>query len=70
MTAQEVLETVAAMPREDWIKIQRGIAEMITAKFASEEITEIQEALAEAEAEFERGEGQSSEEIRRQLGLL
>ena len=70
MTAQEVLDTVAEMPQEDWMKIQRGIAELITAKFSSEDIAEIREALAEAEAEFERGEGLSSTDIRRQLGLL
>jgi hypothetical protein len=69
MTAQEVLQTVATMPQEDWMKIQCGIAELITAKFSSEEVSEIREALTEAEAEFARGEGLSSEEIRKQLGL-
>jgi len=69
MTAQEVIKTVATMPQEDWMKIQCGIAELITAKFSSEEVSEIREALAEAEAEFERGEGLSSKEIRKQLGL-
>ena len=68
MTAQEVLETVATMPREDWMKIQCGIAELITANFSPDEISDIRAALAEAEAEFERGEGLSSEEIREQLG--
>ena len=51
------------------MKIQCGIAELITAKLSTEETTEIRKALAEAEAEFERGEGMSSEAIRRQLGL-
>jgi hypothetical protein len=69
MTAQEVLQTVATMPQEDWMKIQCGIAELITAKFSSEEVSEIREALTGAEAEFARGEGLSSEEIRKQLGL-
>ena len=67
MTAQEVFETVAAMPQEEWMKIQCGITDLITAKLSSEEITEIRVALAEAEAEFERGEGMSSEAIRRAL---
>ena len=70
MTAQEVLDTVATMPREDWMKIQSGIADLITGKFSPEEIAEIREALAESEAEFNRGEGLSSEAMRRQLGLL
>jgi hypothetical protein len=69
MTAQDVIKTVATMPQEDWMKIQCGIAELITAKFSSEEASEIRTALAEAEAEFERGEVLSSEEIRKQLGL-
>ena len=69
MTAQEVIETVATMPREDWMKIQCGIAELITGKFSSEEVSEIREALAEAEAEFASGESLSGEEIRKQLGL-
>ena len=69
MTAQEVLDTVATMPHEDWVKIQCGIAELISSKFSSAEVSEIQEALAEAEAEFERGEGLTSSEIREQLGL-
>ena len=70
MTAQEVIETVAAMPQEDWMKIQCGIAELITAKLSSVEISEIREALSESEAEFERGEGLTSNAIRKQLGLL
>jgi hypothetical protein len=69
MTAQDVIKTVAAMPQEDWMKIQCGIADLITARFSSEEVSEIRSALTEAETEFEHGEGLSSEEIRKQLGL-
>ena len=70
MTTQEVIETVATMPQEEWMKIQCGIADLITARFSSEEVADIRKALAEAEAEFERGEGLSSEMMRKQLGLL
>ena len=70
MTAQEVLNTVATMPREDWMKIQCGIADLITGMFTSEEITEIRDALAESEAEFERGQGLGSEMMMVHLGLL
>ena len=63
MTAQEVIKTVAAMPQEDWTKIQRGIADLITARFSNAEIADIRQALAEADAEFERGEGMSSKEM-------
>ena len=40
-----------------------------SARFPAEEVSEIREALAEAEAEFERGEGISAEEMRRRFGL-
>ena len=70
MTAQEVIKTVAAMPQEDWTKIQRGIADLITARFSNAEIADIRQALAEADAEFERGEGMSSKEMRKQFGLV
>jgi len=69
MTAKEVLENVAAMPSEEWPKIQSGIAEMLAARFSADETTEIQRALAEAEGEFARGEGVGSEEMRRRFGL-
>ena len=69
MTAQEVLKTVAEMPHEDLVKIQCGIADMMLAKFSSQEIAEINEALAESEAEYRRGESMSSEELRKRLGL-
>lgn len=69
MTTKEVLETVSAMPSEEWMKIQSGIAEMLAARFSAEETSEIREALTEAEAEFARGEGIGSEEMRRRFGL-
>jgi hypothetical protein len=70
MTAQEVLKTVAAMPREDWMKIQSGIADLMAADFSPEEVTEIRAALEESEAQFERGEGMTIEEARKRLDLL
>lgn len=69
MTAEEVIETVAAMPSEEWLKIQSGIAELVAARFSEGERNEIGEALAEAEAELARGEGLSGEEMRRHFGL-
>lgn len=64
MTTKEVLETVAAMPTEEWMRIQSGLAEMLAARFSDGETSEIREALAEAEAEFARGEGISGDEMR------
>ena len=69
MTTKEVLETVAAMPSEEWMKIQSGIAEMLATRFSTMETSEIREALTEAEAEFARGEGMDGEEMRRHFGL-
>lgn len=57
------------MPREDWAKIQIGIGELLASEFSSSEREEIASALAEAEAEFERNEGLSGEEMRRHFGL-
>jgi|GEM_PF-5489509 len=69
MTSQEVIETVAAMPSEEWLKIQSGIAELVAAHFSEDETAEIYEALAEAETEFARGESLSCGEMRRHFGL-
>ncbi len=69
MNAQEVLATVAAMPSEEWMKIQTGIAEMLAARFSSEETSVIREALSEAEAEFVRGEVLREDDVRRHFGL-
>ena len=69
MTAQEILQTVATMPCEDWMKIQTGIAEMVSARFSEGETAEIREALAEAEADMARGESFSSGDMRRHFGL-
>ena len=69
MTAKEVLETVATMPSEEWLKIQTGIAEMLVSRFSTDETSGIRDALDEAEAEFNRGEGMSSREMHRRFGL-
>ena len=45
------------------------IAEMLSARFSTGETAEIRAALAEAEAELARGEGLSSDEMRRHFGL-
>jgi DNA-binding GntR family transcriptional regulator len=69
MTAQQVLDAVASMPREDWMKIQCGIAEMMAADFSPEEVAEIRAALEESDAEIARGEVLTSDQLRKQLGL-
>jgi len=69
MTAEEVLDTVAGMEAEDWLKIQAGIAKLLAARLSPDDAAEIAEALAEAEAEFARGEGIGSAEMRRHFGV-
>ena len=69
MTADEVIETVAAMPNADWLKIQAGLAEMVASRFSGDEVSEIRGALAEADAEFARGEAMTGAQVRQQLGL-
>jgi hypothetical protein len=69
MNAQEVLATVAAMRSEEWMKIQPGIAEMLAARFSTEETSVIREALSEAEAEFARGDVLREGDVRRHFGL-
>lgn len=69
MTAAEVIKTVATMPREDCLKIQAGIAEIFVSRFSADEVAGIREALAEADAEFARGETLTGPEVRRSLGL-
>ncbi len=69
MTADEVIEAVAAMPSEEWPRIQAGIADLFAARFSGAERTEISEALMEAETEFGRGEGLDGEAMRGHFGL-
>ena len=69
MNAQEVPAAVAAMPSEEWMKMQPGIAEMLAARFSSEETSVIREALSEAEAEFARGDVMREGDARRHFSL-
>ena len=65
MSADEVIATVASMPSADWLKIQAGLAEMVAPRFSGDDVAEICAALAEAEAEFARGETLSGGEMAR-----
>jgi hypothetical protein len=69
MTAREVLDNIATMPSEEWLKIQAGIAEMLAARFPPGETSAIANALAEAQEEFSRGEGIAAGQMRRHFGL-
>jgi hypothetical protein len=69
MTAEQALGTAAAMPAEDWLKIRSGIAGLLAANFSGGERTEIESALAQAQAEFSRGEAIGIQDLRRYCGL-
>lgn len=69
MRRSEVLESVAAMPREEWMKIQDGVAGMHAARLPESKTSEIRDAMNEAEAEFSRDQGISISEMRRHFGL-
>lgn len=69
MTAEEVLETFVTMPREELQKLQSGIEQILANEFSPEEVSEIQEALNGPDAQFERGEFYSVDEIRAHFGV-
>lgn len=69
MTTKEVLEAVAAMPSEEWVKIQVGIAELIAGSLAEAEASDIEQALAQSEAQFARGQTLSLGQLRERFGV-
>ncbi len=69
MSPQQLLKEAADLSQEDLLELQFGIAELMSSRFSSEEIAQINQALDVADAEFERGEGLSGTEVRKQLGL-
>jgi DNA-binding GntR family transcriptional regulator len=69
MTVQMILDIVAKMSYEDRVTIRNGIADMIVAKMSPEKIKEMRAALAESDAEIERGDTLGLEEARKRLGL-
>jgi hypothetical protein len=69
MSPQQILKEVADLSPEDLLSLQCGIAELMASRFSPEEIIEINRSLDEADAEFAHGEGLTSAEVRKQLGL-
>jgi hypothetical protein len=69
MSPQQILKEAADLSQEDLLNLQCGIAKLMALRFSPEEIAEINRSLNEADAEFERGEGLSSAEVWKQLGL-
>jgi hypothetical protein len=69
MTVEKVIENVAAMPNQDWLKIQAGLADMIATRCSERDLSEIRSALSEADSEFQNGEGLTSTQMRAKLGI-
>lgn len=69
MSVEEVIARVAELPREEWGKVQSGIADLMAAELTSGDVAEVREALAAAEGEFRDGAGGSAEEVRKVFGL-
>ena len=69
MSTQEILETIKKLPVEDWIRIQSGLAEMLSSEFSEEEVADVAEALREADQDFTQGRVASSAEMRHHFGL-
>lgn len=69
MSVQEVLAMANELSREDRNLLCSRLNEQIIADFSSAEIEEIQRAVTEADAEFERGKGIPAEQFYKQMGL-
>lgn len=69
MSLQQLLKEAADLSQEDLAQLQCGIAELMASRFSPAEVAEINQVLDGADAEFARGEGLSSAELRKQLGL-
>ncbi len=69
MSVQDVLEMADKLSREDRNLLCSRLSERIAADFTPAEIAEIKRAVAVADAEFERGDCLTSQELRKELGL-
>jgi len=69
MSVQDVLEMANELSREDKSVLFTSLGEQLAADFTPEEIEDIKRAVAEADAEFERGECLTTEQLAAQLGL-
>ena len=59
----------SGLSREDKVLLLTHLGEQLTADFTPEEVADIKHAVAEADAEFARGECLTSEQLFEKLGL-
>lgn len=69
MSVQDVLEMANELSREDKTVLFTSLGEQLAGDFSPEEVEDIKCAVAEADAEFERGEGIPAAEFYKNLGL-
>lgn len=69
MSVQDVLEMANELSREDKTVLFTSLGEQLAADFTPEEVEDSKRAVAEADAEFERGEGIPAAEFYKTLGL-
>lgn len=69
MSVQELLEMANGLSPEDRTLLCSRLNEQVATDFTPAEVEEIRHAIAEADAEFERGECLTSEQLAREIGL-
>ncbi|TSA35901.1 MAG: hypothetical protein D4R65_03335 [Verrucomicrobiaceae bacterium] len=69
MSVHDVLEMATELSLEDKTVLLTSLGEQLAADFTPEEVEDIKQAVAEADAEFERGEGIPAAEFYKKLGL-
>lgn len=66
---QEVLTMANELSREDKALLFTTLGEELAADFTTQEVEDIKRAVAEADAEFERGKCLTTGQLAKQLGL-
>ena len=69
MSVQDVLEIANGLSREEKTILCARLGAQIAGDFSADEVAEIKRAVAEADAEFERGDCLSTAELAKELGL-
>ena len=69
MSVQDVLEMANELCREDKALLFTTLGEQLAADFTPQEVEDIKRAVAEADAQFERGECMSTAQLAKELGV-
>ena len=69
MSVHDLLEMANELSREDKSVLFTSLGEQLAADFTPDEVGDIKRAVAEADAEFERGECLTTGQLAEKLGL-